>query len=174
MAQPPPPLHPAIERFGYWVFRLHRAMYAQFGARLSELGITGVQWTMLNNISRADLTPVAISDLMSIDRAAVTRILQQLEAKGLVKRKSHPTDGRSTFFTLSPAGKKLVPKLQAAAHETNQQFLAHLPPDEAELLPQLLFKLVQSLPPQTFPLPEGPPSPSPQPRKRSTLRSKPS
>ncbi len=143
---------PQAESLGFWVFRIHRAMHAAFTQRLGKLGVTGAEWAVLARTRGDEPTPVALARQLGIDRAAVTRIIDQLEGKGLVRRTSHPTDGRRTVLALTMAGEALFPKLVEASKETNREFSSLLPPQDAEALFGLLRTLGERLPQQAFPV----------------------
>ncbi len=147
--------NPQAASFGYWVYRVSRAMHAAFKARLAAFGVTSAEWTVLIQTGRGGMTPVALADHMGIDRAAVTRVIDQLETKTLVRRTPHPTDRRSTVLELTAGGADLLPQLVAASNETNESFLHFLPPAEAEALLALIRKLGERLPQQIFPLEAG-------------------
>jgi DNA-binding MarR family transcriptional regulator len=126
-------------------------MHAAFSARLAALGVTSAEWTVLSQTGRGGVTPVTLAERMGIDRAAVTRIIDQLEAKNLIRRTPHPTDRRSTVLKLTVQGEEILPKLIAASKATNDSFLKLLPSEEAQALLALVRKLGESLPQETFP-----------------------
>lgn len=141
---------PQTESLGYWVFRLNRAMYAAFSDRLAALGVTPPEWTALAHAGRGGVTPLALAEQMGIDRAAVTRVIDRVEAKGLVRRTPHPTDGRSTVVELTRRGRDLLPKLVEASQATNRSFLGLLAEGESRTLLGLIRKLGERLPNQVF------------------------
>jgi DNA-binding MarR family transcriptional regulator len=145
--------NPQAASLGYWVFRLNRAMYAEFTQRLSELGISSPQWTVLSQCGSRAMTPVELADYMQIDRAAVTRLITQLQKKRLLCRKPNPNDGRSSFLSLTNRGRELLPKLIEISKSTNQEFLELLPARSAHKLLKLLVDIGQQLPGRVFPLP---------------------
>jgi len=142
--------NPQQESLGFWIFRLNRAMFTEFSARLATLGVTGAEWTILSQLHRGLLTPVDLANYMRIDRAAVTRFVHGLEQKGLVSRRPHATDRRSTVLALTAKGKRLMPKLLEMANETNQSFLALLTEEQGRTLVKLLAELGARLPDRTF------------------------
>jgi DNA-binding MarR family transcriptional regulator len=143
---------PQAESFGYWLFRVHRAMHAAFTRRLGMFGVTGAEWVILGQAARGNVTPLALARHMGVDRAAVTRFIDHLEGKGFVRRTAHPTDGRSTIIELTDAGQTLLPKLVKASKETNREFLKLLAKEEAEYLYTMIRKLGERLPEQVFPV----------------------
>lgn len=147
--------NPQAASFGYWVFRVNRAMHAAFTARLAALGVTSAEWTVLSQCGRGGVTPVALADHMGIDRAAVTRVIDQLEEKKLLRRTPHKSDRRSTVLELTARGTKLLPKLVAASKDTNESFLGLLSPGDAEAVLSLVRKLGERLPRETFPFDAG-------------------
>lgn len=144
--------NPQSDSFGYWLFRVHRAMHAAFTRRLGSLGVTGAEWANLGQLVHGNVTPLALARHMGIDRAAVTRFIDHLEGGGLVRRTKHPTDGRSTIVELTVSGKNLLPKLVAVSKATNREYLSLLEPEEAESLRNILRKLGERLPEQVFPI----------------------
>jgi DNA-binding MarR family transcriptional regulator len=145
--------NPQAGSLGYWVFRLNRAMYAEFTQRLAEHGVSSPQWTVLSQCGTRAMTPVELADYMQIDRAAVTRLIAQLEEKRLLYKTPHPSDGRSWQLSLTAKGQKLLPKLIEVSKSTNQEFLKLLPPRSAQSLLKLLTQMGQQLPSRVFPLP---------------------
>ena len=145
---------PQSHSLGYWVYRVNRAMHSAFTARLAVLGVTAAEWTALSQSSRGEMTPVGLAEHMGVDRAAVTRILDQLESKHLIRRTPHPTDGRSTLLELTDQGSTLLTKLSAESRAINERFLKLLPQDEAETLLRLMRKLGEHLSYEVFPLNE--------------------
>lgn len=127
-------------------------MHVTFTRRLGAFGVTGAEWAILGEVAHGSVTPITLARHMGIDRAAVTRFIDHLELKGLVRRTAHPTDGRSTIVELTATGEKLLPKLVAASKETNREFLTLLEPAEAESLRSMLRKLGERLPEQVFPV----------------------
>jgi DNA-binding MarR family transcriptional regulator len=76
-------------------------------------------------------------------KSAISKILDRLEHKGLVKRKSDPADARAQQIALTPSGRALVPRLAALADANDEHFFGHLaPPARRELL-QTLRELVR-------------------------------
>jgi DNA-binding MarR family transcriptional regulator len=66
-----------------------------------------------------------------LDATGVTRLVDRLEAKGLVQRKAHKTDRRVNVVRLTPAGQELMLKLEKIAVDVDAAFLGRLEPSEA-------------------------------------------
>jgi len=142
---------PLDDSVGYWVHRLHRAMNSAFQRRLLALGVTPPEWTVLVHCSLGIASPAELAERIDIDRAAISRLLDQMEGKGLIAQEPHPSDGRCTLVGLTPVGRDLVPKLVSQSREVNQQFLRHLSKEERAELLTSLKKVIGELPRSTYP-----------------------
>jgi DNA-binding MarR family transcriptional regulator/GNAT superfamily N-acetyltransferase len=61
-----------------------------------------------------------------LDAGYVSRLLSALEARGLVKRKRSPTDGRQSLLALTARGRKTFAQLNVRAHDDVATLLAPL------------------------------------------------
>jgi DNA-binding MarR family transcriptional regulator len=81
--------------------------YRRFAqARLDRAGldITVDQWLVLKTIHDSpDVTLQQVGTAVFKDFASVTRIVQLLERKGMLRRKPHPADGRRSELVLTSA-----------------------------------------------------------------------
>lgn len=65
------------------------------------------QWRVLSALAARDGHTVGqIAEFAVLDRSGLGRLLEQMEADGLVERTSAPEDRRAMLIRLSPAGKK--------------------------------------------------------------------
>jgi len=75
----------------------------------------------------------------------ITLSVRQLEATGLVIRRSSPTDGRATIVELSDQGRALLVELKDAWREVAEQTVAGLTSTSVEELTTVLEDLAASL-----------------------------
>lgn len=75
---------------------------------------------------------------ISVEPPNITRALQALERRGLVERRPHPTDGRASLFTLTPAGVVEASKLARLMHEASAELEADLSPEQRQTLGEAL------------------------------------
>ncbi|MFL0197853.1 MarR family winged helix-turn-helix transcriptional regulator [Clostridium sp. WILCCON 0269] len=83
--------------------------------RFKEYDITPEQWGVLNCLwEQEGVTPRELADMMFKDKSNTNRILEKLQNKGLVVRKSHPIDKRAFQIFLTDGGwalrDELIPK----------------------------------------------------------------
>jgi DNA-binding MarR family transcriptional regulator len=103
---------------------------------------------LLGRLAAADRRTVRLSDIagsMTLSLSRVSRIVDILEARGLVERQADPTDARATNAHLTRKGFVLVRKAQAtAAAAVRRRFLDPLEDDEARILASVFARLVNT------------------------------
>ncbi|MEO1531138.1 MAG: MarR family transcriptional regulator [Pseudomonadota bacterium] len=121
--------------------RLHAALNAD-APRFDHHRIGPVGGMILLTISDEEpARPSAIVDRLARDKSQVTRLLQLLEAKGLVSRQPDPGDRRATRLILTERGRETVAVLQDAIARALDELLAPLDEAERATLRELLGKL---------------------------------
>lgn len=131
------------ESLGYWVHRLYRTMEREFQRRLAPFSLTPQEWAVLKTCGRAEPTPAKIADKLEMNSSAVTRFLDRLEGKGLVRRLPHPADRRCTTLELTADGKRMVCGAGEQALGLNADVLAALDEDERAAFIARLRRLVE-------------------------------
>ncbi len=78
--------------------------------RLAEkLGIGTIDINAMAFVGEVDgMTPKALGNILNITTGSVTAMVDRLESKGFMIRKPNPSDRRSVFLHLSPAGKQAM------------------------------------------------------------------
>jgi DNA-binding MarR family transcriptional regulator len=82
----------------------------------------------------------SITERLRFDKSDVTKILNTLEAQGLIERKEDKLDGRRHFVDLTPKGKKQVEQIGLEISESMKGFLKGLTASEYDQLSKLLLK----------------------------------
>jgi DNA-binding MarR family transcriptional regulator len=80
------------------------------GARLEERGI-GYAWMRALGALHCGEGPIIMSDLgeeLGITPRNVTKLVDELEAEGLVRRLPHPSDRRATLIELTEKGREKI------------------------------------------------------------------
>ncbi len=78
---------------------------------VSESGLTPPQYAVLHLLWERDERPFKeFADFMVCSRATITGIIDTLERKGLVERKTNPEDRRSLLATLTEEGRSMQQK----------------------------------------------------------------
>lgn len=112
---------------GYWLRKLSNAVSGAFAGRLEKHGVSVAQWVVLRTLHDHEALPLKeIVARVEVDQGALSRMVDRLMARGLVKREADVTDGRAVAISLTKAGRNLVPKLAAEADRNEEEFFASL------------------------------------------------
>lgn len=123
---------------------------ANFNSRLKAYGISPEQWSLLFRVvDKSGLTQKELSDSTYKDQANITRSIDRLIQKGLMKRVPNAQDRRS--FNLFPTEEAavLVDKVIPLSKAHNEHLTEGLTIKEAEMLKALLKKVYQNLEKET-------------------------
>lgn len=126
----------AIQRFG-------PALLERVEARVQDAGLPALEWyDVLWAIEReGPLRQRDLANHMLLKRYSISRLIDRLEAEGLVERRECPGDARGQLLHLTPAGAKLRKEMWAVYGKAMREALAPLSEKEALQLTTLLLKL---------------------------------
>ena len=125
---------------------LHRAAEAEMRPR----GLTAVQWAPLMIISRAqNPTAASLARDLNTDTGAMTRMLDRLEAKGLLVRKRSQSDRRVVELALTEEGRVAIGVIPHYLAKVYNAHLRGFSPEEYSTLKSLLKRITRNstLPP---------------------------
>ncbi|HEY4572432.1 MAG: MarR family transcriptional regulator [Acidobacteria bacterium] len=111
------------------------------GRALEPHDITIQQYNVLRILRGAGeqgLPTLEIADRMIEQAPGVTRLLDRLEVKGLVRRQRCAQDRRQVLCWLTPAGLELVERLDEPVDSADAEAVAMLTPEEQEKLLRML------------------------------------
>lgn len=114
---------------------------------LAPYQLTNTQFKMLRYLAKQTDLTVTQRDLeynFSMSNPAVTGILQNLEKKSLIIRKTNPLDARSKVIGLTEKSLALSSKLAQLSHEMDSRFTKTLSETEKEQLAILLQKILET------------------------------
>jgi MarR family multiple antibiotic resistance transcriptional regulator len=114
---------------------------------LAPLEVTSAQLIVIVSLAGRDGATSA-SELckgISYDAGAMTRMLDRLEAKGLVQRTRSPEDRRLVNLELTHAGQAAYPRLREVSMRVLNHALRDFTGDEARSLEKLLQRLARSV-----------------------------
>lgn len=115
--------------------------------RLRSIGQTGARMEALANIAYfpPEATQVEIANRIGIERATVTRMLDSLEADGLVERIADPADRRTKRIRLTGAGSAALRDMEEIVVELRASLLRDADPAAVDRTNALLAQLLEQL-----------------------------
>jgi MarR family transcriptional regulator, transcriptional regulator for hemolysin len=128
--------------FGFLLHDTARLLRRDFERRSKGTGLTRAQWAVLAYVARNEgSSQAALADMLDIEPITLVRLLDKLEALGLVERRPDPADRRVRRLFLTAATGPLLEQLQALAAETREAAMVGLTEAERQQLTDLLMKV---------------------------------
>jgi len=114
--------------------------------RLAALDVTAAQVIILGSLASGEGVKSA-SDLckgISYDAGAMTRMIDRLETKGLIRRSRSPEDRRLVNLELTDEGRATYPRMRAIGMAVLNRFLRGFTKSEARQLEGFLHRMLEN------------------------------
>lgn len=110
---------------------------------LAPYDISAAQMVVLALVANGEADSAAsLCKGISYDPGAMTRMLDRLEQKGLIRRRPHPEDRRTMNLELTGEGRALYPRLVATKDAVQRQFLRGFSEGDVDTLVGLLQRML--------------------------------
>ncbi len=110
---------------GYLVNRLAQTIARELDRRMIDLGLTDAQWKPMFMLYQGGCSTAAdLSRIACHDTGAVTRLIDRLEAKDLLRRVRSADDRRVVNLELTDAGRKIAAEVPKIIADLANQVLA--------------------------------------------------
>ncbi len=114
------------------------------GAVCEALGMSFIRVKALRLIAEGPTTLRQLAGTLSIDPPYATRVVQDLERRGLVARSVHPTDRRSKVVTATPGGSAAARLAERILTEPPRA-LRELDPADLAALDRIVARLLAAI-----------------------------
>lgn len=112
-------------------------------AHLEPDGVTSAQFKVLIIVQQFNVdTPAELCRYLSLDSGSMTRMLDRLEQKDLIKRRRSEADRRQIRLELTDAGRRLADRLPHIGAAAMNQLVGVLEPAELADLERILMKVL--------------------------------
>ncbi|HUH93731.1 MAG TPA: MarR family transcriptional regulator [Casimicrobiaceae bacterium] len=122
--------------------RVKMKLFDALEAELEPLGITAAQYVILVNLASGVDSASGLCRSVSYDPGAMTRMIDRLEKKRLVKRVPCAEDRRIVRLALTDEGRAVYPQLVEKAAGVLNDRLRGFEPEEVKQLERLLERMV--------------------------------
>jgi DNA-binding MarR family transcriptional regulator len=130
---------------GPLIGRVRSLMLSKLDAELQSFGITGMQFAILKNVAdEAAGTAADLCRLLHYDTGSMTRLVDRLEEKGLLRRERSKDDRRVVSLRITGAGRTALPRLQDSAAGAIQRMLTGFSAAEVNDLRGLLGRMIEN------------------------------
>ena len=133
------------ESVGYLTRQALLAMQRTIDAKMADLDLTAMQWAPLLHISYGTAKTAAdLARCGGVETSTITRMLDRLEAKGLLSRKRSESDRRIIFLELTPAGQQLVTQIPHLLAASLNQHLRGFSAEEVDIFKLMLRRIISN------------------------------
>ncbi|HWZ61629.1 MAG TPA: MarR family transcriptional regulator [Steroidobacteraceae bacterium] len=130
---------------GYLLGRARASLLSGLDAELAPFGLNAMQYAVLKQLGEGSVRTAAdLCRYMYYDTGSMTRVLDRLEEKGLLKRERCSDDRRVVFLKVAPAGRSQLPRLRAVGSRVLEEHLRGFNSAEVELLKRLLGRMIDN------------------------------
>jgi DNA-binding MarR family transcriptional regulator len=129
---------------GPLINRVRLALLEALDRALSPLNVTSAQYVILSTLASGADSASQICKGISYDAGAMTRMIDRLEQRGLLRRVRVADDRRTVKLQLTDEGKVLYPKMRASAMEVINGLLRGFTKAEARQLEDFLKRMLEN------------------------------
>src|SRR5215468_48346 len=111
---------------------------------LGPADLRPVEYATLTTLdAEPGIDQVHLAARIACDKMSTSQLVERLEKRGLISRRTDPADRRARVLHLTPKGLALRRRLQPAALAAQDRILAPLRPEERPLLIDLIARIVE-------------------------------
>jgi len=120
-------------RFGMQLAQMSRGWRAELDRRLADLGLSQARWLVLLHLARFEEAPTQreLAQSVGVEGPTLARLLDSLEAQGLVLRQAVVEDRRAKKIVLCATARPLIEKIETIATALRHELFVGI--DEVEL-----------------------------------------
>lgn len=120
---------------GFLVSGVRSTIWTAIERELQPLGITTAQFVVFNSIAMGKGKTISeFCRVLGYDSGAMTRLLDRIEKKGLIRRVANPEDRRSYLLELTPGSTALFPQAKHLVETVFRQLLDGFSEEQATAL----------------------------------------
>ena len=110
--------------FGFLLHDVARLLRGNFNRRVQVLGLTQAQCRVILHLSRNEgIQQVALADILEVQPITLARLLDKLQAAGLVERRRDPSDRRAFCLSLTASAHPLLEQIWSLAAAFRRDWL---------------------------------------------------
>jgi MarR family transcriptional regulator for hemolysin len=123
-----------------------RLFRTRFDQRARAQGMTRAQWVILARLNvKPGLSQGEMASLLEVEPISVGRLIDRLEARGLVERRPDPTDRRVRRLHLLPAARPILDEIAKYRDLLSFEVLDGVDEDKREGLVDALLRMKNNL-----------------------------
>src|SRR5947209_20236621 len=129
----------------FLIRRLQLISTAVVAEVVADANLTMPQWAILAHIDELpDVDQSGLAEMTSFDKTSTGRIVDQLEARGLVERRPNGADRRAWMLRATAQGHQLRRKLGSSSRASQERLLSCLSAKEQEVFVAMLRRVASA------------------------------
>jgi DNA-binding MarR family transcriptional regulator len=135
-----------VDTLGFILCHADLKMKNNLLRKIKSFDITTEQWMIMNRLfEEGGISQKELSERTLKDQGSLTRTLDRMEKKGLVKRQVSPNDRRSFLIYLTDAGQTVRDQIVPIAVECIEEAVKGFTEEEVGILTTLLRRVIYNL-----------------------------
>lgn len=131
---------------GFQIHDVARLMRKRFEQRTARFGFTRSQWQVLVHLAKNEgIHQAGLADILEVEPISLMRILDKLQARGLVERRQHPKDRRVWLLYLTAEAHPSLEILRKLGEQTRAEALVGISEADQQRLLGILDALRANL-----------------------------
>jgi MarR family transcriptional regulator for hemolysin len=131
---------------GFLLHDVARLLKKRFEQNSRRSGLTRSQWQVLTYLAQNEgINQARLAELIEVEPITLGRIVDRLEAMGLIKRDPHPTDRRTWLLHLVEAARPKLEQIRELGDVTHEEALAGVSEDDGQRLLKTLEAMKANL-----------------------------
>jgi MarR family transcriptional regulator, lower aerobic nicotinate degradation pathway regulator len=130
---------------GHYIRRLQQIAVAVFLQELESVGVTPIQYAVLQAVREAPGSDQrSLAGMIGLDTSTMVGVVERLESRGLVHRGSTRADRRVRLLTLTEEGQSVMAKMQPMVNRAQEKILAPLSKTDRKEFMRMIKVLVSA------------------------------
>jgi MarR family transcriptional regulator, transcriptional regulator for hemolysin len=134
-----------VQRAGLLQGRAYRILNTHMDRALHPFGITIPEWKLLGQLyDNGSMNLAEAAELLGVEAPLVTALVDQLEKKKLVTRKSNKKDRRIKLIALTLKSQKMMPEVEMAIRLVMRPLIEGVKPEEMRIYLHVLATIIKN------------------------------
>jgi len=135
-----------MRNFGFLLKEVSRRFVAEWEVRASAISLTIPQAKALTRLEKNEgVSQARLAELAEVDAMTMVRILDRMEADGLLERRPDPSDRRARCLYLTPKAKTVLNEIWRLSDEVRADAFAGLSQQQREAFMDALEHIHENL-----------------------------
>ena len=142
---------PPAKGVGLLIHDVARLLRRRIDQKAQAVGLTSAQWRVLSMVARAEFrneeppNQAAIADQMDLEPITLSRLVDRMEAAGMIERRPDPDDRRAHRLYLQDAARPLVAEFRTVATGCVTDALTGVSDAEIDMVTEILTRVRNNL-----------------------------